>query len=241
VGSIPTASTNYIRYVIELRRVTKRYREGDRDRVVLAGIDLTIARGEFVAVVGPSGSGKSTLLNVIGGVDVPSDGDVVVDGRSIVAESEHARALYRRRTVGFVFQFFNLIPTLTVEENLLLPLELNGVARGQARGRVSELLDDVALRDRAQTFPEHLSGGEQQRVAIARAVAHRPLVLLADEPTGNLDGESARRALALIRTLSSAANSAVVMATHSEEAAAFADRVFALRDGSIHPAPPHRA
>ena len=236
MGSIPTASTNHP--FIELRAVTKRYREGDRERDALTAVDLTIARGEFVGVVGPSGSGKSTLLNLLGAVDVPTSGDIRVDGRSIVEGSEHARALYRRRGVGFVFQFFNLIPTLTIEENLLLPLELNGVGRPAARERAHALLTPVGLADRARSFPERLSGGEQQRIAIARAIAHRPPIVLADEPTGNLDGESARRALALLRTLGEEAGATVVMATHSAEAARIADRVLVLRDGSIEVAPP---
>ena len=219
--------------LIELRSVTKRFREGDRDRIVLAAVDLTITRGAVVAVVGRSGSGKSTLLNLIGGVDVPTEGDVRVAGESIVTGSEHARALYRRRAIGFVFQYFNLIPTLTVAENVRLPLELNAVGAAAARDRVIELLRAVGLADRADAFPERLSGGEQQRIAIARAVAHRPPVVLADEPTGNLDVEAARQVLQLLRRLAEEAGSTVVMATHSEEAAAVADRVLALRDGRV--------
>lgn len=219
--------------MIELSGVTRIYREGDRERVVLDAIDLTIEAGEIVAVVGRSGSGKSTLLNLVGGVDVPTRGDVRIAGTSIVGGSEHARALYRRASVGFVFQFFNLIPTLTVEENLLLPLELNGVARNVARGRARMLLDQVGLADRATAFPERLSGGEQQRVALARAIAHRPKILLADEPTGNLDADAAGHVLALVRRLSGEDGTTVLLATHSEEAAAVADRVLALRAGHL--------
>ena len=237
MGSIPTASTNHS--FIELRAVTKRYREGDRERDVLTAVDLGIARGEFVGVVGPSGSGKSTLLNLLGALDVPTSGDILVDGRSIVDGSEHARALYRRRSVGFVFQFFNLIPTLTIEENLMLPLELNGVARAEARTRARARLGGVDLADRAASFPERLSGGEQQRVAVARALVHRPAVVLADEPTGNLDGESARHVLALLRSLGAESGATVVMATHSDAAAAIADRVYAIRDGAVHPVTVH--
>jgi putative ABC transport system ATP-binding protein len=219
--------------LVELASVTKRFREGGRERVVLAGVDLAIARGAVVAVVGRSGSGKSTLLNLIGGVDVPTAGDVRVAGQSIVTGSERTRALYRRRSVGFVFQFFNLIPTLTVAENVRLPLELNDTAADLARERVATLLAAVGLADRAEAFPERLSGGEQQRIAIARALAHRPLVVLADEPTGNLDADAARQVLHLLRRLAEDAATTVVMATHSEEAAAVADRVLALRDGRL--------
>ncbi|MBI2205460.1 MAG: ABC transporter ATP-binding protein [Candidatus Rokubacteria bacterium] len=234
---MPTASTTNA-HLIELGAATKRYREGDRERVVLDGVDLVIDRTEFVAVVGRSGSGKSTLLNLIGAVDLPSSGDVRVAGQSIVRRSEHERALYRRRSVGFVFQFFNLIPTLTVEENLLLPLELNGVARALARRRAQALLDAVGLGDRGQSVPERLSGGEQQRVAIARALAHRPAIVLADEPTGNLDAAAAREVLGLLRRLGAEDGATIVMATHSSEAADAADRVVALRDGRLVAASP---
>jgi len=233
VGSIPTAST--IRTLIELSGVSKSYREGDRERVVLDAIDLAIDDGEVVAVVGRSGSGKSTLLNLIGGIDVPTSGDVRIAGTSIVDGSEYDRARYRRASVGFVFQFFNLIPTLTVEENLLLPLELNGIGREAARSRVRTLLEEVGLPDRATAFPERLSGGEQQRVAVARAIAHRPKILLADEPTGNLDADAAAHVLGLVRRLSREAGTTVLLATHSEEAASSADRVLALRAGRLCP------
>jgi putative ABC transport system ATP-binding protein len=219
--------------LIRFAAVTKTYREGERERVVLDAVDLTIAAGEIVAVVGRSGSGKSTLLNLIGAIDVPTRGDVVVSGASIVTPPEHARALYRRRSIGFVFQFFNLIPTLTLEENLLLPLELNGVGRGAARDRTRMLLEVVGLADRAASFPERLSGGEQQRVAVARAVAHRPRIVLADEPTGNLDGAAAGDVLSLLRRLAEKSGTTVVVATHSDEAARVATRVLTLRDGKL--------
>ena len=219
--------------LVRLVSVTKTYREGARERRVLDDVSLDIAAREVVAVVGRSGSGKSTLLNLIGAIDLPTHGDVIVAGASIVTPAEHARALYRRRSVGFVFQFFNLVPTLTVEENLLLPLELNGVARRAARERVGALLATVGLADRAASFPEQLSGGEQQRVAVARAVAHRPALVLADEPTGNLDGDAARNVLGLLRRLGGESGTTVVLATHSDEAAAVADRVLTLRDGQV--------
>jgi putative ABC transport system ATP-binding protein len=223
--------------LIELVGVAKSYREGDGERVVLVDVDIAIARGEVVALLGPSGSGKSTILNLIGGVDVPARGDVRVGGRSLSSRSEHERALHRRRTVGFVFQGFNLIPTLTVEENVRLPLELTGVNGGAARARAVALLAEVGLADRAATFPEHLSGGEQQRVALARAVVHRPLIVLADEPTGNLDAVAAAQVLALLRRLAAESATTVVIATHSADAAAVADRVLAIRSGRVVESP----
>jgi putative ABC transport system ATP-binding protein len=219
--------------LIELCRVAKTYREGETDRHVLTEVDVTIARGEIVALLGPSGSGKSTILNLIGGIDWPTRGDVSVGGRSLPALSEHERALYRRRTVGFVFQSFNLIPTLSVRENVRLPLELTGVDGVLARERIDRLLTEVGLSDRAETFPERLSGGEQQRVALVRAVVHRPLVVLADEPTGNLDVESARQVLGLLRRLACESDATVVIATHSAEAAGIADRVLMIVDGRV--------
>ncbi|MGH8480795.1 MAG: ABC transporter ATP-binding protein, partial [Gammaproteobacteria bacterium] len=173
--------------VVDLREVTKSYDEGGRVRVVLDRITATLRQGEVTVVVGPSGSGKSTLLNLIGGIDVPSSGAVWVGGARIERLSERERTLFRRRRIGFVFQSFNLVPTLTVIENLLLPLELNGWEATTAEARALGILDELGLADRAGSFPDHLSGGEQQRVAIARALVHEPDVLLCDEPTGNLD------------------------------------------------------
>jgi putative ABC transport system ATP-binding protein len=227
--------------LIELVGVHKSYREGDAERVVLADVDLAIDPGSVVALLGPSGSGKSTVLNLIGGIDVPERGDVRVGSRSLVSLSEHDRALYRRRSVGFVFQAFNLIPTLTVEENVRLPLELTGVDGAAARDRVAALLAEVGLADRTAAFPERLSGGEQQRVALARAVVHRPLIVLADEPTGNLDSVAAGRLLALLRGLAAESGTTVVVATHSAEAAAVADRVLTVRGGRVVDSPEARA
>jgi putative ABC transport system ATP-binding protein len=212
------------------------FREGDAERVVLRGVDLAVRAGEFVALLGRSGSGKSTLLNIVSGIDRPTSGEVRVDGVDIAAISEHARTLFRRRRIGFVFQFFNLIPTLTVEENLRLPLELTGRAGAAAREEVRDLLQEVGLADRAHAFPDRLSGGEQQRVAVARALAHDPDLVLADEPTGNLDGESARVVLGLLARLSRGRKKTVIAVTHSTEVAAAADRVFVLRDGRLAPA-----
>jgi putative ABC transport system ATP-binding protein len=219
--------------LIELRGVTKVYREGDAERAVLRGVDATIRRGELCVLIGRSGSGKSTLLNLIGGIDVPTGGEVVVDGLRLGQASEVDRTMFRRHRVGFVFQFFNLIPTLTVEENLRLPLELNGVSRDAARARAGVLLGDVGLADRGRAFPEHLSGGEQQRVAVARALVHEPILVLADEPTGNLDLETGRQVLDLLDRLTRQAGRTMVMATHSREVVGLADRTFRLQDGRL--------
>src|SRR5262245_12125161 len=217
--------------LVELRGVTKAYREGDAERVVLRGVDATIHRGELCVLMGRSGSGKSTLLHLIGGIDVPTAGEIVVDGMSLGRAPEGQRTLFRRRHVGFVFQFFNLIPTLTVEENLRLPLELTSCPRADARARVANLLTELGLADRRETFPEQLSGGEQQRVAIGRALVHEPLLVLADEPTGNLDLDTGRQVLELLDRVTRRAGRTMVMATHSAEVARLADRIFRLEDG----------
>jgi putative ABC transport system ATP-binding protein len=219
--------------LVELRGVTKVYREGDAERAVLRGVDATIPRGELCALVGRSGSGKSTLLNLIGGIDVPTAGQVVVDGLSLADASEAARTLFRRRHVGFVFQFYNLIPTLTVEENLRLPLELIGQPRDTVRARAGALLEELGLARRSRAFPEELSGGEQQRVAVARALVHEPVLVLADEPTGNLDVDTGRQVLDLLDRLTRRAGRTMVVATHSPEVAGLADRVLRLEHGHV--------
>ena len=218
---------------VELRGLSKRYREGDDYRTVLDGLTIGFAAGETTALIGRSGSGKSTLLNLISGIDLPTGGDVIIDGTPLTRLSEQQRTLFRRRHIGFVFQFFNLIPTLTVEENLLLPLELNGPVTAVQRRAAADLLGQIGLAGRAASYPEHLSGGEQQRVAIARAVIHRPALLLADEPTGNLDEESGRHVLALLRRLGHGAAMTVILVTHSPAVAGTADRVVTLVDGRL--------
>ena len=228
-GRVPAA-------LVELAGVTKTYREGDRDQTVLRDVDATVARGELDVVVGRSGSGKSTLLNLIGGIDQPTAGEIVVDGVPLTGVSEEARTRFRRGRIGFVFQFFNLIPTLTVAENLLLPLELNGRTGVAARRTALQRLEEVGLADRAAAFPERLSGGEQQRVAVARALVHDPLLVLADEPTGNLDLETGRQVLELLDRLTRQAKKTMVMATHSREVVGLADRVLVIRDGRLVPA-----
>jgi putative ABC transport system ATP-binding protein len=221
--------------LVRLCRLTKTYREGERERVVLRELDAAIDRGEFVVLLGPSGSGKSTLLNLIGGIDVPTDGDVIIDGASLSTMSENGRTIFRRQHIGFVFQFFNLVHTLTVEENLYLPLELNGRLDGHGRAFAHSLLQRVQLDDRAHSYPDRLSGGEQQRVAVARALVHRPKLLLADEPTGNLDRETGRRILDLIVELARAAEATLVMVSHSTETLALADRGFCIDEGHLVP------
>ena len=214
---------------IELRDVAKAYGH----QVVLESASLTVRRGEFIAAVGRSGSGKSTLLRLIGGLESADSGLVRVAGTNLNALSEAARALRRRRELGFVFQFFNLIPTLTVGENVELPLALNDVTAEAARRRSRELLGELGLGDSADRFPEELSGGEQQRVAIARAVVHEPKLVLADEPTGNLDAETASQVLELLRHSCRERQATLVVATHSVEVAAQADRTISIRAGRI--------
>jgi putative ABC transport system ATP-binding protein len=218
---------------IRLDNLGKRYREGERLRPVLDGVSAELAQGEFVALLGRSGSGKSTLLNLVSGIDAPDTGAVWIGGRNLTTLSERDRTLFRRRHIGFVFQFFNLIPTLTVLENVTLPLELDGTAPAAARRAAEPLLDAVGLLDRAATFPDRLSGGEQQRVAIARALVHDPLLILADEPTGNLDEETGRLVLALLDRLTRGAGKNLLMVTHSSESAALADRVFHIQAGKL--------
>ncbi len=217
--------------LVELRGVVKSYREGDRLHRVLDGVEARLGRGEITILLGRSGSGKSTLLNLLSGIDLPDEGEVMVDGTAINRLSEAARTRYRRRDVGFIFQFFNLIPTLTVAENLLLPLELN---RQSDRGhRVAELLAEVGLADRAGSFPDVLSGGERQRVACARALVHDPDLILADEPTGNLDIETGIQVLELLDRLTRQAGKTMVMATHSRQVVGVADRILRIEGGHL--------
>jgi len=222
--------------VLIVRGLSRSFREGERLHRVLAGLDVEIAQGETVAIVGRSGSGKSTLLNLICGIDRPDSGTIEIAGEAITAMSERQRTLFRRRHLGFVYQFFNLIPTLDVEENVRLALELNGIRGAAARKRASQALEQVGLADRLHSSPDALSGGEQQRVAIARALIHEPLVLLADEPTGNLDDESASQVMSLLHRLVSTRGSTLVIATHAATVAASAERVFELREGRLHTA-----
>ncbi|HKZ06375.1 MAG TPA: ABC transporter ATP-binding protein [Methylomirabilota bacterium] len=218
---------------VELRGLTKLYREGESERAVLRDVSATLWLGEIAVLVGRSGSGKSTLLNLISGIDRPTAGTILVNGTDLTNLDERARTLFRREHIGFIFQFFNLVPLLTVEENLLLPLELLGRADAEGRARARELLDRVGLADRARAYPDRLSGGEQQRVAVARALVHDPVLVLADEPTGNLDAETAKVVLSLLDQLVREMGKTVVMATHSSEVVGAADRVFLIQHGQL--------
>jgi putative ABC transport system ATP-binding protein len=218
--------------LIEMRSVRKTYPMGDLTVHALRGLDLTVARGEFIVLLGPSGSGKTTTLNILGGLDRASDGKVIVDGEEIARFNERALTSYRRTKVGFIFQFFNLIPTLTALENVEFALALTH-SRRSLKNQAQELLAAVSLQERADHFPSQLSGGEQQRVAIARSLANKPPLLLADEPTGNLDIETGRQVLQAIRDLNQREGATVVLVTHNVSIAPMADRVVRLHDGSV--------
>jgi putative ABC transport system ATP-binding protein len=219
--------------LVEIRDLTKAYEEGGRQRTVLRNANAVIERGELAVLVGRSGSGKSTLLNLLSGIDLPDAGEVFIDGIALSKLAERERTLFRRDQIGFIFQFFNLIPTLTVEENLLLPLELKGRVSPAQRRTAQELLAEVGLADRANTWPDRLSGGEQQRVAVARALTHDPLLVLADEPTGNLDLETGLQVLELLDRLTRQAGKTMVMVTHSPEVVGIADRVYRIAEGHL--------
>lgn len=219
--------------LIRLDRLSKSFIEGGRSRVVLHEVNAEFARGAFVVLLGRSGSGKSTLLNLVSGIDLPDNGEVWVDGQALTRLNERERTLFRREKIGFIFQFFNLVQTLTVWENLLLPLELNRRAGPAARQRAAELLEQVGLADRRNVYPDKLSGGEQQRIAVARALVHDPLLVLADEPTGNLDAETGQMVLTLLDTLTRRAGKNLLMVTHSTEVIGIADRIFRVYDGRL--------
>jgi putative ABC transport system ATP-binding protein len=216
--------------LVRLERVSKDYSEGGELRHVLKDAELSVNEGEMVAIRGRSGSGKSTVLNLVAGIDQPTSGEVVVGGASLGRLSARERTLFRRDHVGFVFQFFNLIPTLGVLENVLLPAELAGQ---DGRRRALELLERVGLADRASSFPDRLSGGEQQRVAIARALVRGPRLVLADEPTGNLDDATGVAVLDLLESVTRGAGKTLLLATHSGDVAARADRVVSIENGKL--------
>jgi putative ABC transport system ATP-binding protein len=219
--------------VLEAQQLSKQYQMGQVQVDALAGVDFVVGKGEFVAVMGPSGSGKSTLLHLLGGLDGPSDGEVLLAGRRLSKMSDNEVTLVRRRHVGFVFQFYNLLPTLTAEENLALPLLIDGKRIGDYRQKVNDLLALVGLSDRRDHKPDQLSGGQQQRVAIARALVTEPEIVLADEPTGNLDSKSGTDILELLRRSCDELEQTIVMVTHDPRAASYADRVVFLKDGQI--------
>ena len=216
-----------------LEKLRKGYEEGGKYHTVLHDFSIGFRRGEFVAVLGRSGSGKTTLLNLISGIDRADSGEIYLNGTRLTGLDDMQRTLYRRQNIGFIFQFFNLIPTLNVWENITLPLELNGMFDSEGKARARALLEEVGLGDRLAAFPDRISGGEQQRVSIARALVHNPQLVLADEPTGNLDEDTGRAIMDLLDRLTRQAGKNLVLVTHSPEAAAYADRVFTLHDGQL--------
>ena len=224
--------------MLSVENLCRSFREGEREHRVLDHADAEFADGEVVAVIGRSGSGKSTLLNLISGIDRPDSGTVRIDGLDVTALTEPHLTLFRRKNIGFVYQFFNLVPTLDVEENVRLVLELNGVRGAQARERSVAILNEVGLGNRLHSLVDTLSGGEQKRVAIARALVHRPPVLLADEPTGNLDEETARQVLPVLLSLTRQRGATLVIVTHDTALARSADRMLELRDGRLHEVSP---
>jgi putative ABC transport system ATP-binding protein len=220
---------------IQINHLKKSFLEGRKVRPVLDDLSISFNKGEFVVILGKSGSGKSTLLNLLSGIDRPDAGEIWINGENISRMDERNRTLFRRREVGFIFQFFNLLPTLTVGENTTLPLELNGFTPSEAAARAQAILAQVGLENRWDTFPDRLSGGEQQRVAIARALVHDPGIILADEPTGNLDADTGEQVLHLLDRLTRKSEKTMIMVTHSLEAASYADRTYFLREGSLEP------
>lgn len=219
--------------LVNVRDVSKTYEEAGRQNRVLDHVSVDFQEGEFVVLLGPSGSGKSTLLNLMSGVDQPDAGHITVHGVKITALNERERTLFRRDHIGIVFQSFNLIPTLTVAENVSLPFELQGKPRREARQRALNLLARVGIGDRGDSFPDRLSGGQQQRVAVARALVHEPQLILADEPTGNLDRHTSEDILGLLLEMTRGAGKTLIMATHSMEIIPLADRIFRINEGQL--------
>jgi putative ABC transport system ATP-binding protein len=221
-------------YIIETRGLTKSYGAVEEAQVhALQGVDLHVREGELLAIMGPSGSGKSTLLHILGGVEVPSSGQILLEGIDLALLNDDERTILRRERMGFIFQSFNLLPAFTAEENVSLPLELAGISSNEAKRRAADMLKMVGMTHRRNHIPSTMSGGEQQRVAIARALVMEPALLLADEPTGNLDSTNGRQVTALLRRLASENRQTIVMVTHDSEVAKQADRLVRLRDGVI--------
>ena len=217
--------------VLHTQNLKKIYGNGENQVKALDGINLSIQQGEFVSIVGTSGSGKSTLLHMLGGLDQPTDGKVFVDGKDIFSMKKDALTIFRRRKIGFVFQAFNLVPVLNVYENIVLPIELDG--NPVDKKYVGEVIASLGLKDRVNSMPNQLSGGQQQRVAIARALATKPAIVLADEPTGNLDSKTSQDVLGLLKITGQKFNQTIVMITHNEEIAQMADRIVHIEDGRI--------
>ena len=219
--------------ILQVEAARKQYKLGTVTVDALAGVDLAVEKGEFVAIMGPSGSGKSTLLNLLGGLDQPSGGEVTLAGKKLSVLNDDQITLVRRRNVGFIFQFYNLVPTLTAEENVTLPLLIDGKRIEDYKSRLDQLLNLVGIAERRRHKPDELSGGQQQRVAIARAFINEPSIVLADEPTGNLDSKSGEEILNLLRRSCDELGQTIVMVTHDPKAASYSDRVVFLKDGHI--------
>lgn len=217
--------------ILEVKNLSKTYGKGDTMVKALDNVSFSVEKGEFVAIIGPSGSGKSTLLHILGGVDVPTSGNVIINDTDISTLDETALAIFRRRQIGLVYQFYNLIPILTVEENLTLPLLLDG--RKPDKKQIDELIKKLGLEKRLDHLPNQLSGGQQQRVSIGRALVNHPALMLADEPTGNLDSENSKEIVALLRHFNKALNQTVIIITHNEKIALSADRIISIEDGKI--------
>ena len=217
--------------ILETKDLRKVYGSGDTEVRALDGVDLTVEKGEFVAVVGTSGSGKSTLLHMLGGLDRPTSGTVTVDGRELSALKDEELTIFRRRKIGFVFQNYNLVPVLNVYENIVLPIQLDGKAPD--RDYVDQIIETLGLGNKLQNLPNNLSGGQQQRVAIARALAAKPAIILADEPTGNLDSATSLDVMGLLKVTAQKFSQTIVMITHNEELAQMADRIIRIEDGRI--------
>lgn len=218
---------------IQLNKLTKSYEEGDKSRSVLKELDLSVNEGEMIVLLGRSGSGKSTLLNLMSGIDKPDAGDVIVGEIQLNKMNENDRTLFRRENIGFIFQSYNLIPTLTAHENVLLPLKLKGITDHNILGKAQHYLEEVGLGDRSDSYPDRLSGGEQQRVAIARALAHEPMLILADEPTGDLDYNTGRDILNILNNLVRQNRRTIILATHDLDICKIADRVLELKGGKL--------
>ena len=217
--------------ILETHDLRKIYGSGDTEVRALDGVDLAVEKGEFAAVVGTSGSGKSTLLHMLGGLDRPTGGSVIVDGRELSTLKDEALTIFRRRKIGFVFQNYNLVPVLNVYENIVLPIQLDG--RSPDKGYTDQIIETLGLGSKLQSLPNNLSGGQQQRVAIARALAAKPAIILADEPTGNLDSRTSQDVMSLLKVTSQRFAQTIVMITHNEEIAQMADRVIRIEDGRI--------
>ncbi len=217
--------------VLEVKELTKKYGEGESEVIALDHVSFSVERGEFVAIIGASGSGKSTLMNMIGGIDYPTSGSIIIDGNEIQAMSEDELAIFRRRNLGIVYQFYNLIPTLTAEENIALPWKLDG--RKENKERLSEIVNMLGLEKRAKHLPGQMSGGQQQRVSIGRALINEPAFILADEPTGNLDSKTSREILDILKFTNQKYKQTILLVTHDEKIALQANRIITIGDGKI--------